>query len=61
MSRITISRAKYKFELYEQIPIKLTPYSDGYGRRLYADNHHKTPVKLNISDNASDLIYGKCK
>ena len=61
MSRITISRAKYTFEHYNQTPVKLTPYNGGYDRKLYKDHYHKTPVKLIIPDNVSDLVYGKYK
>jgi CO dehydrogenase/acetyl-CoA synthase beta subunit len=61
MSRITVSRANYKFPHYEQSPVKLTAYNGGYSRKLYKDQYHKTSVKLIIPDNVSDLIYGKCK
>ena len=61
MSRITVSRVNYKFAHYSQSPVKLTPYNGGYSRKLYKDHYHKTPVKLIIPDNVSDLIYGKCK
>lgn len=61
MSRITVSKAIYQFEHYNPVSVKLTPYTGGYSRRLYKDHYHKTPVKINIPDNASDMIYGKCK
>ena len=61
MSRISISRAKYKFQHYEQTSAKITPYNDGYQRKLYRDQYHTSTVKLNIPDNVSDLIYGKYK
>lgn len=61
MSRITVSKAIYQFEHYNPVSVKLTPYTGDYSRRLYKDHYHKTPVKINIPDNASDMIYGKCK
>ena len=61
MSRISIPRATYKFEHYGKTPVKLTPYSGGYSKKLFKDHYHKTPVKLISPDNVSDLIYGKCK
>ena len=61
MSRIRISRAKYKFEHYEQTPVKLTPHTGNYNKRLFKDHHHTTSVEKNMPENVSDLIYGKCK
>ena len=61
MSRIRVSKAVYKFEHYNHVSVKLIPYNSGYNRKLYKDQYHKTPVKLIIPDNVSDLIYGKCK
>ena len=61
MSRISTSRAKYKFEHYEQTPAKKTSHNGGYQRKLYKDQYHTSSVKLNIPDNVSDLIYGKYK
>ena len=37
MSRITISRANYKFAYYEQTPVKLTAYTGNYNRKLYKE------------------------
>jgi len=61
MSRITVTRAKYKFEHYEQTPVKINAHSGGYDRKLFKDMHHKIPVKINVLDNVSDIIFGKCK
>ena len=59
MTNITMSRIKYVFEHYDPVPVKLEPHRDGYGKRLFKDHHHKTPIKFNIPDNVSDSIYGK--
>ena len=61
MSRITVPRANYKFAITEKSSVKLTAYNGGYSRKLYKDQYHKSPVKLIIPDNVSDLIYGKCR
>lgn len=42
-------------------PVILTPHNGGYSKRLYADHHHKTPVKINVPNNVSNFIYGNPK
>ena len=47
------------YEHYSKTPADIKPHNGGYDKRLFKDHHHKTPIKLDIPDNVSNLIYGK--
>ena len=61
MSRKKFTGVVYNYEHYGKEPVDIKPYNGGYGRRLFKDHFHKTPVKITIPENVSDMIYGKTK
>jgi len=46
---------------HNNTPVTLKPHNGNYNKRLYADHHHKTPVKITVPQNVSDFIYGHPK